>query len=79
MKSRLLNQGTGEKTYVLVFDAGDEVMRLLADFAKQQKLMAARFTAIGAFEKATLGYFDSSKKDYKRNAVNEQVEVVDLG
>ncbi|HEX4129189.1 MAG TPA: PPC domain-containing DNA-binding protein [Pirellulales bacterium] len=78
MKSKLLNESAGEKTYVLIFDTGDEVMSLLTGFAKEHKLSGARFTAIGAFEKATLGYFDWWTKDYKRNLFHEQVEVVSL-
>src|SRR3569832_138409 len=36
MKSRLLDD-RAEKTYVLVFDAGDEVVSGLTDFAKREK------------------------------------------
>jgi predicted DNA-binding protein with PD1-like motif len=78
MKSKLIHETRGEKTFVLVFDSGDEVMSVLTRFAKENGLSGARFTAIGAFQKATLGYFDWSKKDYKRNPVSEQVEVVSL-
>ena len=53
-------------------------MQTLAGFARQHNLAAAHFSAIGAFESATLGYFDWQKKDYLRNPVNEQVEVVSL-
>ena len=33
-------------------------------------------TAIGAFEKATVGWFDFTAKSYKKIAVNEQCEVL---
>ena len=36
------------KTFVLVFQSGDEVAEGLLRFAKEQKLSAASFTAIGA-------------------------------
>lgn len=35
-------------------------------------------TAIGAFERVTLGFFDMQKKDYKRIPINEQVELMSL-
>lgn len=65
-------------TYALIFDTGDDVLELLKSFAKEHSLKASHFTAIGAFSKATLGYFDFDKKDYERIPVNEQVEVVSM-
>ena len=73
MKSKKLDSGT-----VLVFDTGDEVVSTLTKFAKAQRISAAHFTAIGAFSDAGIGYFDWQKKDYLKNQVNEQVEVVSL-
>ena len=71
-------EGGNERTWTLVFDTGDEVMASLADFAKRQQLTAARFTAIGAFRDATLGYFDWASKTYEKIPVREQVEVLSL-
>jgi len=73
MKSRKLESGT-----VLVFDTGEEVVSLLTAFAKENRIAAAHFTAIGAFSDVGLGYFDWQKKTYLRSQVNEQVEVVSL-
>jgi hypothetical protein len=77
MKSKLLDS-TGQKTFALVFDKGDEVVAELTAFAKAERLGAAHFTAIGAFSEVTLGYFDRGRKDYKRMALSEQVEVLSL-
>lgn len=77
MKSKLINDER-EKTYVLIFDTGDEVAAGLLEFAQQNKLAAAHFTAIGALEKLTLGYFDWQKKEYEKIPLNEQVEVLSL-
>jgi len=77
MKSKLLDS-TGQKTFALVFDKGDEVVNELTAFARAERLGAAHFTAIGAFSEVTLGYFDRRRKDYKRMAVSEQVEVLSL-
>jgi predicted DNA-binding protein with PD1-like motif len=73
MKSKELDTGT-----VLVFETGDEVVSTLTRFAKEHRITGAHFTAIGAFSDAGIGYFDWQKKDYLRNQVNEQVEVVSL-
>ena len=77
MKSKLLD-ATGQKTFALVFGKDDEAMAGLALFAKQERLAAAHFTAIGAFSEVELGYFEPQRKDYKRMRVSEQVEVLSL-
>ena len=77
MKSTRL-ESEAEKTYVLVFDSGDEVMAQFEQFAKQQRLGASHFTGLGAFSDAVLGFFDFDKKDYERIPIDEQVEVVSL-
>lgn len=77
MKAKVLNEGP-ERTIALVFDKGDEVVSTLERFAKEHGLTASRFSAIGALQSATLGYFDWERKDYDRIPVQEQVEVLSL-
>ena len=77
MKSTML-QGAAEKTFALIFDTGDEVIKELLSFARQHQVASAHFTAIGAFRRVVLGYFDWEKKDYIPIPVEEQVEVVSL-
>jgi len=77
MHYQLIHQGD-TRTWAVVLETGDEANACLLDFAKAQHLSAAHLTAIGAFQRAVLGYFDWNTKDYKRNAVDEQVEVVSL-
>jgi uncharacterized protein len=77
MKARLLND-QGEKTYVLIFDRGDEVIATLLQFAMQNGLAAAHFTAIGGFSDVILGYFERERKAYKKIPLHEQVEVLSL-
>ena len=77
MKFKLLNEG-GEKTFALIFEKGDEVIGELKQFATEQHLLASHFTAIGALSSVVVGFFDPSKKDYKRIAMHEQMEVLSL-
>ena len=77
MKAKVINESP-ERTIALILDRGDEVVRTLERFATDQQLHASRFTAIGAFERVTLGYFDWERKDYERIPVDEQVEVLSL-
>lgn len=78
MNAQLLHENEGEKTFVLIFAAGDEAIAGLTAFAKEKHLGASRFTAIGGFQEATLGYFNLDKKDYDKIPVREQVEVLSL-
>ena len=77
MKFKLLQAGS-QRTFAVVFDTGDEVVSGLQSFAGEQSLLASSFTAIGAVSDVVLGYFDWEKKDYKRNPIKEQVEVLSL-
>jgi uncharacterized protein len=77
VKSKLLAEGA-ERTFVLVFDKGDEPVSQLTGFAEEHGVSAAHFTGIGAFSDVTLGYFDREAKDYERIPLDEQVEVLAL-
>jgi len=77
MKSKILSQ-SGEKSYALIFELGDEVISGLTAFARREQIRAAHFTGIGAFSAATLAYFDWEKKDYVDLPVSEQVELLIL-
>ena len=78
MESKLIFEYNGLKTYVLIYEKGDEFIAGLQAFAKGNSLTASHFTAIGAFSDAVLGYFDREKMDYKKIPVKEQVEVLTL-
>jgi hypothetical protein len=77
MKAKLIDERE-EKTYVLIFAAGEEVVNSLLTFARENKIRASHFTAIGAFRDLTLGYFDWAKNDYRKISIDEQVEVLSL-
>lgn len=65
-------------TYALALETGEEVLSALGEFVRKTQIKAASITAIGAFERAVLGYFDWQKKEYRRIPVDQQVEVVSL-
>ena len=76
MRAKLIQDGP-EKTFAVVFEAGEEVVAGLSRFAKEHKLSAAHLTAIGAFERVTLGFFDLAQ-GYKRIPIDQQVELMSL-
>src|SRR5436309_1102404 len=71
-------EGADVATYVVVCDAGDEAVRSLTDYARDKQLSAAQVTAVGAFERAVVGWFDRNAKEYRRITVAEQCEVLSL-
>ena len=77
MKSKLIDE-SGEKTFAVIFEKGDEVIETLRRFANEQRLLASHFTAIGALSNVVIGFFDPAKKQYKRIPIREQVEVLSL-
>jgi predicted DNA-binding protein with PD1-like motif len=76
MKSRLISDTPGAQIHVVVLDSGEEAFAALAKFANDEKLAAASLTAIGAFERATVGWFDFASKTYRKIEVDQQCEVL---
>ena len=75
MKSRLVTRAPAN-IRVVILDAGEEAFAALTKLANDEKLAAASLTAIGAFERATIGWFDLAAKNYRKIEVNEQCEVL---
>jgi uncharacterized protein len=76
MKSQLLSDTADAQVHVVILDSGEEAFAALTKFANDKKLAAASLTAIGAFEKATVGWFDLASKSYRKIEVAEQSEVL---
>jgi uncharacterized protein len=77
MKGKLISEGP-QRTFAVILDTDDEAVQCLTAFAKEHRLSASQFTALGAFRDCVLGYFDWEKKDYARIPIEEQVEVLAL-
>lgn len=78
VRSRLLHEVDGLRTFAVVLDKGDEVADELAAFAREHRVTGAGLTAVGACREATLGYFNSEVMRYEDIPVGEQVEVLSL-
>ena len=61
---------------MLVLDAGEEAFSTISGFARQEGLDAASMTAIGAFARATVGWFDLPRKSYRKIPIERQCEVL---
>src|SRR5882672_10316020 len=78
MQVRLLNPGEPTKQYAVIFYQGDEAISGLLEFAEKYNVTSAHFTAIGALNGATLGWFDPQRKMYKKIPIDGQHEVIGM-
>jgi predicted DNA-binding protein with PD1-like motif len=76
MKSKRVGANVNAQVHVVVLDAGEEAFAALTRFANEAGISAASLTAIGAFERATIGWFDMTSKNYRKIEVDEQCEVL---
>jgi predicted DNA-binding protein with PD1-like motif len=76
MKSKQITYEPGAQVHVVILETGEEALAALVQFANDTKILAASLTAIGAFEKAVVGWFDFASKSYRKIEVNEQCEVL---
>src|ERR1700704_3981683 len=76
MESRLVSNDSGTQIHVVILDSGEEAFTALTRFANEARITAASVTAIGAFARATVGWFDFASKTYRKIEVNEQCEVL---
>jgi predicted DNA-binding protein with PD1-like motif len=76
MQVELLNPGEPTKQYAVIFYQGDEAFSGLLEFAEKYHVTGAHFTAIGALNKATLGWFDPQRKMYRKIPISGQHEVI---
>jgi uncharacterized protein len=78
MQVELLNPEEPTKRYAVIFYEGDEAFSGLLEFAQKYHVSSAHFTAIGALNRATLGWFDPVRKMYKKIPIIGQHEVIGM-
>lgn len=78
MHAKLVWQEDGVRTFIVVLEPGEEAFSALSAFAAANEVEAASLTAIGAFERATVGWFDLGRKSYRRIEIAQQCEALSL-
>ena len=78
MQVQLLNPGEPTKRYAVIFYQGDEAFSGLLEFSQKYQVTSAHFTAVGAVNGTTLGWFDPQRKMYKKIPINGQHEVIGM-
>lgn len=77
MKSKAINDGV-ERVFVFILNQGEEAFEAITEFANRENITGASVSAIGAFSRAKVGWFDFAAKTFKPIEVNEQCEVLSL-
>lgn len=78
MQVQLLSHEERTTEYAVIFGRGDEAFSGLLEFAEKYHITSAHFTAIGAVNGATLGWFDPQRKMYKKIPIDGQHEVIGM-
>ena len=78
MKTALLHQVNGLRTFALVMDKGDDPVERIVDFAAVEEVDGAGLTGIGACRSVMLGYFDPTIAHYRSTRFDEQLEILSL-
>ncbi len=76
MRHKLLETNDGRRKFVLVLDAGEEAIAAITAFAVEQKLQGTSLTGIGAFASCSFGHFNPATKEFRRNDLADQSEVL---
>ena len=68
-----------EDGFLVVLDAGDEILASLKEIAANERIALASFTGIGAVRDAILGYLDIDRKEYlKQQFGSESLELLSM-
>jgi hypothetical protein len=78
VRSRLLTDHHGTRTFAVALETGDKLIESVVAFSAEHGLAASEFSAIGAMAWAKLACFDWETKDYVDIPVDEQVEIASL-
>ena len=78
MQCKMVSKSGETRVWIAVLDGGEEAKKSLLEIARKERIEDASFVALGAFEKATIAYFDWQQKRYRDIVIDEQVEVITL-
>jgi uncharacterized protein len=64
--------------YLVKLEKDEEIIASLTQFCKEQNISAGTISAIGAFNKATIGWYELSSKSYHWLDFSGNLEVISL-
>lgn len=64
--------------YVVRLEKGEQILKTLLEFCKNENIHSAYFNGIGAFESSELGFYHLDRKEYEWRKFENPMEVVSL-
>ncbi|MCK4385890.1 MAG: DNA-binding protein [candidate division Zixibacteria bacterium] len=64
--------------YLVRLEKGEEVIKTLSSFVEEQNILGGFVFGLGAFKDLTLGYYDSTKKEYIKKFIGDDLEFGNL-
>lgn len=65
-------------TYAVRLEVGDEIVSSVLELAEKENIGFAEVSAIGAVNKATVGLYNLTEKQYHKRTFNEPLEITSL-
>jgi uncharacterized protein len=78
VRHHLMDETDGRRTFVVALEIGEEVVSSITELARELSLGSSSMTGIGGFQHVRLGFFDPERSEYRKNVVDEQVELLSL-
>jgi predicted DNA-binding protein with PD1-like motif len=70
--------GQDGKTYILSIERGEELFAALKTFLADEKIVAGYFSGLGAVDHIELAYYNLLTREYERQTLVEEVEILSL-
>jgi predicted DNA-binding protein with PD1-like motif len=75
---RFQKTGTNPDTYVIRIESGESAVETLTEFMASQGVGFATIGAIGAMDRADVGWWNADTREYEFHMLEEQMEVLSL-
>ena len=72
------NQAETEHIFICRLEHGADILEELTGICKEKNIRLGKVEAIGAIQKARLGYYNQDKKEYKFFELNKNLEITNL-
>jgi len=78
MKSRLIWEDQGERTFGLVLEPGEDALATITGFAAVAGIKTASLTAVANFGRAELGVFDLKRQTFRTICIRRPCQALSL-
>jgi len=74
----IYNEVKLQQTFIGKLEHGGDLLEELTAVCKEKKVSLGRVEAIGAVQKARVGFYDQTKREYGFSEIDEQLEITSL-